>query len=53
MSKAKTIQPSIDVKAMMMMRRDRILVTGAYETVKSNTSSMDDTSANVLEYISY
>ena len=36
-----------------MMWRLQMIDTGAYETVKSNTSIMDDPSAHVLEYISY
>ena len=37
----------------MIMRRERMPAIGAYDTMKSNTSSMDDLSANVLDYSSY
>ena len=47
MTKTKIIKPSADVMATMM-QREKITVTGAYETVKLNTSSMDDTYAHVL-----
>ena len=35
------------------MRRERMPATGAYDTVKSTTSSMNDQSENVLEYKAY
>ena len=52
MSNIKIFYSSLDIKAMMM-RRGRIPETGAYDTVKSTPSSMNDTSAQFLEYISY
>ena len=48
MSKTKIIKPYKD-EMSMMMRRDLISETGAYETVKSTNSSMDDTCAHVIE----
>ena len=50
--KKKTIRPSADEIAMIM-QMERIPDTGAYDTVKSNHSSMDDTSENVIQYRSY
>ena len=38
---------------LMMMQKYIISVTGVYETVKSNTSRMDYTSAHVMGYRSY
>ena len=52
MSKAKILIPSTDA-IDMIMQMEWITATGAYDTVKSNTSSMDDTYAHVLYYISY
>ena len=37
----------------MMMRRDRMPATGAYDTLNPTPSSMVDTSAHFLEYKSY
>ena len=48
----KIVRPSADAISMMM-QRERMTETGAYETVKSTTSRIDDTSANALEYRSY
>ena len=52
MSNAKRIKPSTYAIAMMM-RKYIMPATGAYETVKSTTSSMDDTYAHVMGYRSY
>ena len=52
MSKTKIINPD-ENEFVMMMRREWITSTGAYETVSSTNSSMDDQSANVMEYRSY
>ena len=52
MSKINIFRPSIYVMAMMI-QREIMPATGVYETVKSNPSSMDDSSAHVLEYSSY
>ena len=46
------IMPSAD-EIVIMILRYLILSTGAYETVNQTTSSMDETPAQVLEYISY
>ena len=37
----------------MIMQRERMTDPGAYDTVKSTTSSIDDPYAHVLDYISY
>ena len=37
----------------MIMQRERMPYTGAYETVTSTTSSMYDPYVNFMEYISY
>ena len=47
MSKTKIIRPSSDVMAVVI-QREKIPATGAYETLKSTPSSMDDISAHVL-----
>ena len=52
MYKTKIIKPSADAMEMMI-QRELVTETGAYETVKSTTSIIDDTSANALEYRSY
>ena len=52
MSGTKIIKPYVD-KISMIMRRDHMPETGAYDTVKSTPSSMDDPSVHVLEYRSY
>ena len=49
MSNTKIINPSADA-ITTMTRSEWIPATGAYETVKSTPSSMDDQSAHVLEY---
>ena len=49
MSKKKRTRPFADVIAMIM-RKERMPVTGANYAVKSNPSNMDDTSAHVLDY---
>ena len=46
------MRPSVDA-IDMVMQREQIPVTGEYDIVKSTTSSMDDPSANVLEYRPY
>ena len=51
-SKTKIISPSED-SIEIMMQRERIPATGAYDTVKSTPSIMDDPYAHVLEYKSY
>ena len=51
MSKKKT-NPSADAIKMMIWR-DVMPTTCAYDTLKSNAWSMDDPSAHVLEYRSY
>ena len=38
---------------LIMIQRYLILATDAYETVKKNTSSMEDPSAQVIKYRSY
>ena len=48
----KNIGPSTDA-IVMMMHRERMPSTGAYDTAKSNTSSMDDPYTHVLYYRSY
>ena len=52
MSKTKIIRPSVDA-IVMIMRRERMPATGAYDKVKSTPSSMDDPSAHVLYYKPY
>ena len=52
MSKKKRIKP-YEYAMTMMMQRYVMPATGAYETVKSTTSSMDDTSAHITGYRSY
>ena len=52
MSKTTIIKPYADTKDVMV-QMEKMSVTGAYETVKSNNSSIDDLYAHVLEYISY
>ena len=52
MFKTKIMRPSADTIATVM-KMERIPATGAYDTVKSTTSIMDDPSAHVLEYRSY
>ena len=52
MSKIKIIRPSEDVMALRM-QREKIPANGAYETTKSTPSSINDTSAHVMEYSSY
>ena len=47
MSKTKIIKPSVDAVAMMT-QREQIPVTGAYETVKSTPSNIDDPSVHVM-----
>ena len=51
-SKIKIIDPSVDA-IVMMIWSDLVLVTGAWDGDKSNTSMMDDKCAHVLEYRSY
>ena len=46
------MRPSAEVIAVII-RRDQMPVTGAYDTVKSTTSSLDYTSANIFDYRSY
>ena len=46
------MRPSADGIAMTM-QRDRVPDTGAYDTSKSNNSSMADPSAHVIWYRSY
>ena len=43
---------SVDA-TVTMMKRYMMLATGAYESMKSTLSSVDDTYAQVLEYRSY
>ena len=50
MSKTKRIKTSTNAMAVMM-QRERMPETGAYETVKSTPSSMDYPSSHVMEYI--
>ena len=52
MSKTKIINTST-YEIEMMIRREKITATVAYETVKSTPSGMDDTYVHVLEYRSY
>ena len=52
MSKTRMIKPYADAMSMMM-QREQMPATGEYETMKSNTSIMDDPSAHVMEYIFY
>ena len=52
MPNIKIIWPSADA-IVMMMWMELMPDTGEYEKVKSTTSRTDDTSAHVLEYISY
>ena len=52
MSNIKMIMPYAD-EILLMIPRYLMPSTGAYETVKSNTSSMDQPSTQVLEYRSY
>ena len=52
MSKTKISRPFSD-EISMMMQRERMTATGMYDTVKSTPSSTDDTSAHVMDYISY
>ena len=49
MSKTKIMRPYAD-DISTIMRRERMPSSGAYDTVKPNTPSMDDTSAYVLGY---
>ena len=49
MSKVKFINPYAD-ETSMMIQSGLILATGAYYTVKSTTSIMDDQSEHVLKY---
>ena len=37
----------------MIIQRESMTATGAYDIVKSTTSRMDDPFVHVLEYISY
>ena len=52
MSKTKLIGISVD-SITMVMQREQMTVTGAYDKLKSTPSIMDDLSAYILEYISY
>ena len=52
MSNIKMIIYSADAIEIMILR-DLMLATGVYLAVNSNTSIMDDTSDQVLQYISY
>ena len=52
MFKTKMIKLPADAMKMMM-RRDLMLQTDAYETSKSTTSIIDEISAIFFEYISY
>ena len=52
MSNKKIIKPAAD-KIVIILQRDWMPGTGAYDKMKSTPSSMDDTSANIMEYISY
>ena len=47
MSKTKIMRPSADA-VDMIMQRDRMTATGAYDTVNSTPSNMDDPYAYVL-----
>ena len=49
MSNKKRMRPSTEAIAIII-KRERMTATGAYNTVKSNPSSMDDLSTNVLEH---
>ena len=50
--KKKIIRTSADA-IEMIMRREWMPSTGAYETLKSTPSIMDDQSEHVMEYILY
>ena len=52
MSKTKIIR-SYEDAISLIIRRERMPYTGAYDTVRSTTSIMNDPSEHVLEYISY
>ena len=52
MSKIQIVRPSVDV-IVMVIRMERMPVTGEYDTVKSTPSSTYYLSTNVLEYRSY
>ena len=52
MHKTKIMRPSADA-IVMIMQREGIPETGAYDKVKSITSIMDDPSVRVLDYKSY
>ena len=49
MYKTKRMRPSADETAMII-QRDRIPATVAYDKVESTSSRMDDPSAHVLDY---
>ena len=52
MSKTRMIKTSLDLLDMVM-QGEKIPSTGAYDTVKSTSSSMNDTYAHVLKCWSY
>ena len=52
MYKTRIMRPSAD-KIDMIMQRERMPATGAYATVKSTSSRMDDLYTNILEYREY
>ena len=52
MTKTKRIKFSL-YAIVMMIERERMPATGAYEAVKSTSSSMDDPYVHVPEYRSY
>ena len=51
MSKTKRMRPSI-YGIYMIIIRDQVPATGAYDNLESTPSSMDDQYSHVLEYIS-
>ena len=52
MSKTRIINPSADAMDIII-QREQITATGAYETVNPTPLSMDDPSSHVLGYRSY
>ena len=52
MSKTKIMRPSIDAIAVII-QRERMPAKGAYDTVKSTPSIVDDPYEHVIEYRSY
>ena len=52
MSNTNRMRPSVEAIAMIMWM-ERMPSTGALDTVNSNPSRMDDSSAHIIEYSSY